>query len=136
MGDLNEPQARLLIARGELGVKNQQLNIRKRELRMLEIDAEVERINQEIKALSVQIAETEKLLSAVSKTDVIGRTRIEIERDERSVMIDTKKVRLLELEDERLGVIGDIAASQDHITKLQAEVSQQQNRIKMESSSG
>jgi hypothetical protein len=136
MADLNEPQARLLIARGELGIKGQHLNIRKRELRMMEIEVEVERIGAENKVSLVQITEIEKSLPAIPKTDLIGRARAEIDRDERSVIIDTKNVRLLELEEERLGVIGDIAASRDHITKLQAEVSQQQARLKMESPNG
>ena len=53
--------------------------------------------------------------------------QLEIQVDEQRLVIKRKHYRLLELEEEKANIAKDIAASEAHIKKLDAEMEQQRN---------
>lgn len=55
--------------------------------------------------------------------------QLDIQRDEQAVVIKKKKLRLLEIEQERLNVMADIEASEAHIEQLDVEMAQQRERL-------
>ena len=132
MSDIGVASAKLLTARAELGIAQQELVIEKKHLRQQELDMEEERIRADQRRLA-ELAKTAEA-DAKKKTG-IDATRATITAREQRLAIQTYDVRLLELDDEREQVSEDIAASEQHIAMLRAEVSQQTTRLNAQEAS-
>lgn len=132
MVDLNVPSAKLLLARLDVSIDEQTLVIQRKELRMAEMRDEIQNVQADIVQQERALAEVDAALAQERDRDALSARTLLVTKSERSIAIKNKKVRLLELDEEHAGILGDIEASRAHITKLKAEVAQQTNRLNTE----
>lgn len=130
MSDLGVVPTHILIQTNEVGIEEQELQIEKRELRLLELDDEHDRIRREQAGHEAEAkAADAQRTKAETAGSVIDARRAKITAAEHRLVINQRNTRLLEIEEERRQVGVDIAASRTHIKNLQAEVSQQRSRL-------
>ena len=139
MADLNQPNARLLLARLAVEMEEQLLSIDQKELRLDEAAEEEARIRADLEgALEPKLVELETAERSASKkgasTPEARRARIDTRKQR--LLIRNKELRLLELDVERTGLHGDIEAARRHIAKVEAEASQQRARLTEETGNG
>lgn len=132
MADLGVQTPRLLIARNELGIAQQEIVIKKRALRLAEIAEEEMRAKAQIERMTASRDEEQRLLAVVSDKASSEALRHEIAAMEHDAGIREQKVRLLELDDERRTIARDVASSNEHIARLRAEIQQQTDRATAE----
>ena len=124
MPDLNVPKRSLNLSKIDIQTDEQLLVIAGRELRLMEILEEEDRVNADIKSTEARATAAE---GELKKTDAgtIAAKRAEIRVGEQRLAIKQKRYRLLELDDERGVVLETVEASKKHIGMLEAEKGQQ-----------
>lgn len=135
MSDIHgAPSARLLLARLDLQLDEQRLVLRKKDLRLRELDDEEVRVRADIEILQSRVAETTAERDTITDADATEALRLGITAEQLALQVKGKKIRLLELDEEREQIAIDKEASAAHITKLEAETAQQNERLKEPSS--
>lgn len=128
MGDLGVHKPHMLIARRELEIDSDELVIEGKEVRLLELDEEQHNVESDIESALARAGEFEVKAKAVQEPQTSEARRLLLRAHEQHNSIQAKKYRLLELDEEREQVRGDIEASRAHIETLQREVAQQRAR--------
>lgn len=129
MADLGSPQVSVLVARANLGIDEQELQIEKAELRLMELDDEIARV----KADQHEHAAAADEVDASKAATPIEERRKTIKAHEHRLLINRMGVRLLEIDDEKHQVAVDIKANRAHIERLRKELAQQQERLQVKS---
>lgn len=128
MSDLGTIPTDVIIARNNVGIEEQELQIDHSELRVMELDDEVTRIKTEQASHERQAKEKEALAAKPDLSPLDAR-RATISAREHRLQNQRSNVRLLEIAAERRQVAIDIASSRAHIASLRAENQQQQARL-------
>lgn len=123
------PAAKILLAKLDLQIDEQRLVLEQKDLRLLELDEEQGNVQSDTETFETRrkAAEAE---GAKAAKDSIAARKGTIKAHELALVIKGKKIRLLELDEEREAIARDKAAAEAHIAKLEGEVGQQQTRLK------
>lgn len=132
MGDLGVNRPHMLIAKNELGIDSDLLVIEGKELRLVEMDEEQAHVEHDIADAQGRAAAFATQAKPFKDQASAEARRLKLKAHEQENSIAQKRYRLLELDEERDAVRGDIEASRQHIELLQREVAQQRDRLKDE----
>jgi hypothetical protein len=130
MSDLGTPKTRLILARLELQIEQQRVAKEQRAVRRSEIADERHNVEVDIVSLAAKGAEAGALWGKIADKATTAAMRIAVQQHEMAVLVQGRQIRLLELDEEDSQVDDDIAASDAHIAKIEAEVSQQRALLK------
>lgn len=130
MSDLGTPKGRLIIARLELQIEQQRVAKEQREVRRSEIADERHNVEVDIVTLNAKGAEAGALWEKVPDKATTAAKRLAVQKHEMAVLVQGRQIRLLELDEEDTQVDDDIVASDAHIAKVEAEISQQRALLK------
>jgi hypothetical protein len=125
MSDLGTPTVRLILARLELQVEQQQVAKEQRLVRRSEIADERKNVEIDIVTLNAKGTEAGALWDKTPDKAATAAMRLAVQKHEMAVLVQGRRIRLLELDEEDAQVDDDIAAHDAHIAKIGAEVSQQ-----------
>lgn len=130
MADLGHPKPHMVLARLDIQIDEQGIQVQSRELRLAEIDEEKVRVAADAVDGDEKgdVAEAE-YAKAKDKTTVAAR-KLSINLSGLRLAAKQKRFRLLELDDEREQVLNDIEDSKTVIARLRAEQVQQEARLK------
>lgn len=123
------PGARILLAKLDLQIDEQHLVLEQKELRLLELDEEQARVQSDIEDFEARGKAATADGAKAESGSVVAR-KAGIKAHELALLVKGKRIRLLELDEERQQIAGDKDAAAAHITKLEAEVGQQKTRLK------
>lgn len=124
------PPATLMLAKLDLEIDQQKLVIEQKDLRLLELAEEQGRVEVDMARVEDLRLAAEAERVTITDAGSIEARRLVVKAHEHSLQVKTKKIRLLELDGERQAIAADKAAASAHITKVGAEVAQQQQRLK------
>jgi hypothetical protein len=127
VSDLGLPKAKIILARLDLQIDEQRLVLEQKDIRLSEIDDEQTNVDADIARVEALQAD---VLSGAPKGSSLDAKRAALKAHEYALAVKGKRIRLLELDEEREQIATDKTASLAHITKLEAEVQQQQARLK------
>jgi hypothetical protein len=128
--DLGTPKGRLILARLELQIEQQRLVKEQRDLRRSEIADERRNVEADIANLRGRGVEAAAQYEKVKDKTTTEAKRLAVQQHEMAVLVQGRQIRLLELDEEDAQVDDDVAASDAHIAKLEAEVGQQRTLLK------
>lgn len=124
------PPPTLILAKLDLQIDQQRLALEQKDLRLLELAEEEGRVKADIERVEALRVAAEAERVTITDAGSIDARRLGVKAHELVLQVKTKKIRLLELDGERESIASDKAAATEHITKLGAEVAQQQQRLK------
>lgn len=125
------PAPKVLLARLDQRIDEQNLVLEQKELRLMELDEEQAHVQSDIEDFESRRKAAEAEGAAAPKGSLAAK-RAQVKAHEIALLVKGKNIRLLELDEERQQIAGDQAAAKAHIKALEAEVGQQQARASKE----